>query len=110
MPAGASIASRVLVLYDHGKDPDFPAMTEARYIENLMGHFNTSVQVVPISEYRTGMMEKNDVIFYMTYEKKFELPENFKSDFYRTSFSTARTWGLTRLVIRKKLFRKAMTM
>jgi uncharacterized protein YdaL len=83
IPAGASITSRVLILYDHGKDPYFPALTEARYLENLVGHFNASVQLVPVSEYRPGMMEKNDVIFYITYEKQFALPESFKADFYR---------------------------
>ncbi|MHB9154301.1 MAG: hypothetical protein ACYC5N_01250, partial [Endomicrobiales bacterium] len=33
--------------------------------------------------YRAGNMEKSDVIFYITYEKNFPLPQSFTADFYK---------------------------
>lgn len=73
----------VLILYDNGRDPRQPAKQDARYLSNLMGHFNASVTLLALNEYKPGGMNLCDAIFYINYEKVYSLPESFKSDFYK---------------------------
>jgi uncharacterized protein YdaL len=76
-------AARVLILYDQGEDRRQPALTEARYLANLLGHFDASVRVSPMAEYKAGDLQHNNVVFYVNYEKKYSLPADFKADFYK---------------------------
>ena len=45
-------------------------LCEARYLENLVGHFQAEAQTFPMANYRAGMLKLFDVIFYISYEKK----------------------------------------
>jgi uncharacterized protein YdaL len=74
---------RVLILYDSGADKREPALTDAKYLANLMGHFNTSVRLAPVAAYQAGEMDRADNVFYINYEKKYMPPDAFKADFYR---------------------------
>jgi uncharacterized protein YdaL len=78
-------ASRVLILYDQGADKREPALNDARYLANLVGHFNAAARISAIEDYKTGTMEKYDAVFYINYEKQFVLPASFTSDFYRNT-------------------------
>ncbi|MGA2090381.1 MAG: polysaccharide deacetylase family protein [Endomicrobiales bacterium] len=82
LSAFASTTAKILILYDQGSDQREPALTDAKYLANLMGHFNTSVRLAPVAQYQSGTMDRNDAVFYINYEKKFALPEAFKNDFY----------------------------
>jgi len=50
----AAVTQRILILYDQGADKREPALTDAKYLENLMGHFNTAVRLAPVAEYQAG--------------------------------------------------------
>jgi len=78
----AGVTKRLLVLYDQGQDKREPALNDAKYLVNLFGHFNTSVRLAPIAGYKAGDMGRADAVFYINYEKKYILPEEFKADFY----------------------------
>jgi len=79
----AEATKRVLILYDQGADKREPALTDAKYLSNLMGHFNATVRLAPVAAYQPGTMDRNDIVFYINYDKKFTLPTAFKTDFYR---------------------------
>jgi uncharacterized protein YdaL len=80
----SAVASKqVVILYDQGQDRREPALTDARYLGNLCGHFNTAVRIMPVASYTSGAMNGADAVFYISYEKQFRLPEAFKADFYR---------------------------
>jgi len=81
--AAFAAQKQVLILYDRGADPLQPALTDARYLSNLLGHFNVSVVIRPLNEYKLGEMNSSDIIFYINYEKEFLLPAEFKNDFYK---------------------------
>jgi uncharacterized protein YdaL len=80
--AFAAKTQKALILYDLSTDKREPSLNDARYLSNLLGHFNTVVNILPINSYQTGDMGKNDIVFYINYEKKYNLPQNFLSDFY----------------------------
>ena len=80
----AASSRKVLILYDQGVDKSEPALTDARYLANLMGHFQVSCRLMNLAYYKPGTMDKNDVIFYINYEKKYSLPESFVQDFFNT--------------------------
>ncbi len=70
----------VMILFDKGEDKTQPALAEARYIANLLGHFDTRVGFCPVAEYQRGMTDSFDIIFYINYESEYDLPEAFKAD------------------------------
>lgn len=76
-------AHNVLVYYDHGADAREPALADARYLTNLLGHFNTRVRVAPVAQYQPGAMNDADTVFYVTYEKDYAPPPAFLNDFAR---------------------------
>lgn len=78
-----AVSKQVLVLYDQGQDSRQPALTDARYLANLLGHFNAKVRLAPMASYKPGAMDRSDVVFYISYDKQFALPQEFKADFYR---------------------------
>jgi uncharacterized protein YdaL len=72
----------VLILYDQGEDKQEPALADARYLTNLLGHFDTNVKLTPVKEYKPGSMDSSDVVFYVSYENEFVLPEVFKREIF----------------------------
>jgi uncharacterized protein YdaL len=76
--------AEILILHDWGPDARQPSLAEARYIANLTGHFKSHADILNITNYKAGLMRSYDAIFYISYEKKFALPEAFKSDFLNT--------------------------
>lgn len=79
----AAKMQKVLILYDEGPDKRQPALNDARYLANLLGHFNTSINLLPLSQYKSGEIARNEITFYVNYEKKIDFPQSFLSDFYQ---------------------------
>ncbi len=71
----------VLILYDTGLDKNQPGLIAARFLNNLLNHFDVKTDLLPIKDYKNGDLKDYDLAFYMNYEKKLSLPFSFISDF-----------------------------
>ncbi len=78
-------AKKVMVLFDRGDDKTQPALSEAKCIANLLGHFDTHVEFCPVSNYQRGMIDLFDIVFYINYEAEYDLPAAFKADVLNTN-------------------------
>ncbi len=55
-PESAVEASTALILYDSLPDPHAGAYIHARFLENLLTHFNMRAELVPVAEYKRGRL------------------------------------------------------
>jgi uncharacterized protein YdaL len=58
--------ARTLVLYDNPANDPYSklGLMYSIMLRNLLGHFNTTVDLVPIQNYTSGMVGNHDVTFY----------------------------------------------
>lgn len=82
--AEAAPAPRALLLYDGRTDLRAEGPLSARYIANLLGHFNVSSEARPISAYRKGDTEQYAYVFFAGFDSKTKLPQIFLDDVGRT--------------------------
>ena len=62
---------KILLLYDgDGK-------SDARQLATLCGHFKTHVDLIPIAQYKPGMLQKYDALFYLGMDSEASLKETF---------------------------------
>ena len=79
-------------------------MAYAIMLENLLGHFDSSVTMMAVQEYVSGKIESNDVVFYLGSVYDHPLPENFLIDVTKTKRTVVwfkyNLWQLTRNQVR----------
>ena len=58
----ASIELKILILHDQQKGSLYEKMglAYAIMLENLLGHFNSSIKILPVTDYVSGKIEQND--------------------------------------------------
>jgi uncharacterized protein YdaL len=73
---------RVLVLYDDPEGSPFAKMglSYAIALQNLLGHFDAAVELLPLPRYTAGAIEKYDATFYLGWTMGDDLPAAFLSD------------------------------
>jgi len=70
----------MLVLYDGPDEIKNPAKLDALYLANLLGHFTTKREVIPLEDYEPGQWKKYDAVFSIVYQKKYVVPAKFLRD------------------------------
>jgi uncharacterized protein YdaL len=75
-------AAGALVLYDHRPADAFGKLGKAYAImlRNLLGHFNVTVDLVPVQNYTAGSIETHDATFYLGAFYDNQVPSAFLSD------------------------------
>jgi len=81
-----SINKSVLILVegDYNLGPKSYATGQGRQLEQLLGHFNTTIKIDGVNNYKTHEIEKYDFIFYVGYSQFNQVPDNFCSDIVHT--------------------------
>ena len=57
----------------------------ARFLFNLMGHFDITPEILPVSHYAAGDIDAFDSIFYLGTDNSSIIPESFLGDVFDTS-------------------------
>src|SRR4051795_2149118 len=75
-------AAAALVLYDHRPTDAFGKLGKAYAIMlgNLLGHFNVTVDLVPVQNYTAGSIETHDATFYLGAFYDNQVPSAFLSE------------------------------
>src|SRR5579863_2979252 len=83
--AQATTAS-TLILYDNPANDPYSklGLMYAIMLSNLLGHFNATVQIVPVQNYTSGMVNSNTVTFYIGDYYNNPLPAAFMNDVMTT--------------------------
>ncbi len=78
----AAVAPKVLVLYDLPSGTPYDKLTFAYAImmRNLLGHFDATVDLLPVQQYAAGAVNNYDATFYLGGSYDFQLPAAFLSD------------------------------
>ena len=78
---------KALVLYDAPSTGDYRKLgfAYAIMLRNLLGHWNTDVDVQPVEQYASGQVDNYDVTFYMGGIYDNQLPPNFIGDVHNTT-------------------------
>ncbi|MDB5857355.1 MAG: papd-like protein [Ramlibacter sp.] len=78
----AAAAPKVLALYDAPVGTPFDKLGFAYTImlRNLLGHFDATVDLMPVQQYTAGKVNSYDATFYMGSSYDFQLPAAFLSD------------------------------
>ena len=61
------------------------AVADGRQLANLLGHFNTTIEIDGVNKYKTGELENYDYTFYVGFHRKNQVPSNFVSDIIKTN-------------------------
>lgn len=79
-------APRALVLYDAPQGNEFTKLGQAYAImmRNLLGHFDATVDLVPVDQYTAGKVNDYDATFYLGAYFDNQLPTAFKDDVMTT--------------------------
>lgn len=102
------LAKKVLILTENAKDINAAGLAEARILENLMGHFNTTVAIADIAQYQPNAIKSYDIVFYLGVQQE----KNQTSLFLKDALASSKTvvWmnsgldGVKRsLLLKKKL-------
>uniref|UniRef100_UPI0032185A65 DUF2334 domain-containing protein n=1 Tax=unclassified Burkholderia TaxID=2613784 RepID=UPI0032185A65 len=74
--------ARTLVLYDNPANDPYSklGLMYSIMLRNLLGHFNATVDLVPIQNYTAGMVANHDVTFYIGDYYNNPIPTAFMSD------------------------------
>ncbi|MGV2289258.1 DUF2334 domain-containing protein [Trinickia sp. YCB016] len=83
--AQATTAS-TLILYDNPANDPYSklGLMYAIMLRNLLGHFNATVQIMPVQNYTSGMVNSNTVTFYIGDYYNNPLPAAFMNDVMTT--------------------------
>ncbi|KVL67652.1 DUF2334 domain-containing protein [Burkholderia ubonensis] len=79
--------AHTLVLYDNPANDPYSklGLIYSIMLRNLLGHFNTTVDLVPIQRYTSGMVKNHDVTFYVGNYYNNPIPTTFMSDVMTTT-------------------------
>ncbi|KVD04674.1 papd-like protein [Burkholderia ubonensis] len=79
--------AHTLVLYDNPANDPYSklGLIYSIMLRNLLGHFNTTVDLVPIQRYTSGMVKNHDVTFYIGNYYNNPIPTAFMSDVMTTT-------------------------
>ncbi|KVO91664.1 papd-like protein [Burkholderia ubonensis] len=79
--------AHTLVLYDNPANDPYSklGLIYSIMLRNLLGHFNTTVELVPIQRYTSGMVKNHDVTFYIGNYYNNPIPTAFMSDVMTTT-------------------------
>ena len=85
-PAAAQTGPKTLIVYDGPPDTEFSKLGLAYGImlKNLMGHFDSNAELLPVQNYVAGKMQAYDATFYMGGYYDNPLPAAFLSDVMTT--------------------------
>lgn len=85
-PATAQTGPKTLIVYDGPPDTEFSKLGLAYGImlKNLMGHFDSNAELLPVQNYVAGKMQAYDATFYMGGYYDNPLPAAFLSDVMTT--------------------------
>ena len=76
--------SRALILFDGNSDIRSEGFLSARYLTNLLGHFEVTAELRPIAGYRKGDTESYSYVFFAGTTARTVLPQSFLDDVART--------------------------
>ena len=78
--------AHTLILYDNPANDPFSklGLMYSIMLRNLLGHFNTTVDLVPIQNYTAGMVGNHDATFYIGNYYNNPIPTAFMSDVMTT--------------------------
>jgi len=81
-PAAAQVGPKTLIVYDAPPDTEFSKLGLAYGImlKNLIGHFDSNAELLPVHTYVPGKMQAYDAIFYLGGYYDNPLPPAFLSD------------------------------
>src|SRR5687768_3025765 len=85
--AQAQTPISTLVLYDQDDSSPYAklGMAYAIMLRNLLGHWNTTVDMKPVQTYASGQVEGYDVTFYLGSHYDHQIPDSFLSDANNTT-------------------------
>ncbi|HEY9380050.1 MAG TPA: DUF2334 domain-containing protein [Burkholderiales bacterium] len=77
---------KTLVLYDAPTTGPYQKLSFAYAImlRNLLGHWNTNVELAPVEQYASGQIEQYDATFYLGGIYDNQIPVNFLGDVFNT--------------------------
>ncbi len=75
---------KVLVLFEGSNVPSNYARGDARQMVNLLGHFNTTVTIQAVNDYRIGEINEFDFTFFVGFTHFASVPNKFLADAYST--------------------------
>lgn len=86
-PALAQAGPKTLVVYDAPPDNEFSklGMAYSIMLKNLMGHFDSNAELLPVQDYVAGKLAAYDATFYLGSSYDNPLPAAFLSDVATTS-------------------------
>ena len=85
-PASAQTGPKTLIVYDGPPNTEFSklGMAYSIMLKNLMGHFDSNAEMLPVQNYVAGKMQAYDTIFYMGAYYDNPLPAAFLADVMAT--------------------------
>ena len=104
-PCHAAADLKILILHDQQKGSLYEKMglAYAIMLENLLGHFNCTVKIMPVTDYAPGKIEQNDAVFYLGSVYDNPLSEAFLKDVSKTKKSIIwfkyNIWQLTKIPV-----------
>ncbi|MCX6155948.1 MAG: DUF2334 domain-containing protein [Candidatus Kapabacteria bacterium] len=75
---------KILVVYEGNANSKNYAMADARQLGNLLGHFNTNLTISSVNDYKPKDVEKFEFCFYIGFNRKNNVPDNFIRDIIKT--------------------------
>ena len=81
-PAAVPAGPKTLIIYDNPPDNEFSklGLLYAIMLNNLMGHFDSSAELLPVQDYVAGKMQAYDATFYLGSDYDTLLPTAFLHD------------------------------
>src|SRR5450830_1067805 len=85
-PVAAQTGPKTLIVYDGPPGSEFAklGMAYAIMLKNLMGHFDSNAELLPVQNYVAGKMQAYDATFYLGAYYDNPLPAAFLSDVVAT--------------------------
>lgn len=85
-PAAAPAGPKTLIVYDAPAGSQFSklGMIFGIMLKNLMGHFDSNAELLPVNQYVAGQMQAYDATFYLGSYYGNPLPAAFLSDVSKT--------------------------
>lgn len=81
---GNFIQKKILVAVQGKSELNNFAMGDGRQLAQLLGHFNTKTDVIGVEDYKSGLLDNYDYIFYIGFYPKNSVPFAFLQDIYKT--------------------------
>lgn len=79
-----SINKNVLIVVEGTSKLTNIAMGDGRQLATLLGHFNTSTDIIGADEYKHNQLNNYDFIFYIGFHHKVKVPHIFSNDLLHT--------------------------